>query len=292
MKRIAAAEQTREQLRALLDGRLGTAPDRSSLVLLAPADRGGSLGGRGLRQDWPRALRAGRWRGGGLPQRVPAGPDEDGRGDDGVLRPTGARHARAVCFGDQGEPGRPDASARGSGGRTLRAWAVDPRHRGHLHRRGWPPAALARGGERDHRAAMGGVRGVHQARSVRVPDRLSLRRWDCRAAARWPPARGGDCGLGHRRGWPQGAAASHGRLEGGYRDGAGVEQASALNLLSMYSEYARFSPASRAFTTNALDDCYNQSSIDVAHIDDLPFPRHSLVPVGCSIMMIMIPPGT
>ncbi len=35
MKRIAAAEQTREQLRALLDGRLGTAPDRSSLVLLA-----------------------------------------------------------------------------------------------------------------------------------------------------------------------------------------------------------------------------------------------------------------
>ncbi len=75
-------------------------------------------------------------------------------------------------------------------------WAVDPRHRGHLHRRGWPPAALARGGERDHRAAMGGVRGVHQARSVRVPDRLSLRRWDCRAAARWPPARGGDCGIG------------------------------------------------------------------------------------------------
>ncbi len=110
--------------------------------------------------------------------------------------PAGARHARAVCFGDQGEPGRPDASARGSGGRTLRAWAVDSRHRGHLHRRGWPPAALARGGERDHRAAMGGVRGVHQARSVRVPDRLSLRRWDCRAAARWPPARGGDCGIG------------------------------------------------------------------------------------------------
>ena len=35
MKRIAASEQTREQLRALIDGRLGTAPDRSSLVLLA-----------------------------------------------------------------------------------------------------------------------------------------------------------------------------------------------------------------------------------------------------------------
>ena len=35
MKRISAPEQTREQLRALIEGRLGTAPDRSSLVLLA-----------------------------------------------------------------------------------------------------------------------------------------------------------------------------------------------------------------------------------------------------------------
>src|SRR4051794_20781502 len=35
MKRIAAPERTRERLRALMDGRLGTAPDRSNLVLLA-----------------------------------------------------------------------------------------------------------------------------------------------------------------------------------------------------------------------------------------------------------------
>ena len=35
MKRISASEQTREQLRALVEGRLGTAPERSSLVLLA-----------------------------------------------------------------------------------------------------------------------------------------------------------------------------------------------------------------------------------------------------------------
>jgi transposase-like protein len=35
MKRISAPEQTREQLRALIEGRLGTAPDRSSFVLLA-----------------------------------------------------------------------------------------------------------------------------------------------------------------------------------------------------------------------------------------------------------------
>ena len=35
MKRISASEQTREHLRALIEGRLGTAPSRSSLVLLA-----------------------------------------------------------------------------------------------------------------------------------------------------------------------------------------------------------------------------------------------------------------
>ena len=35
MKRVAAPERTRERLRALMDGRLGTAPDRSNLVLMA-----------------------------------------------------------------------------------------------------------------------------------------------------------------------------------------------------------------------------------------------------------------
>ena len=35
MKRVAAPERTRERLRSLIDGRLGTAPDRSNLVLLA-----------------------------------------------------------------------------------------------------------------------------------------------------------------------------------------------------------------------------------------------------------------
>lgn len=35
IKRIAPAERTREQLRALIEVRLGTAPNRSSLVLLA-----------------------------------------------------------------------------------------------------------------------------------------------------------------------------------------------------------------------------------------------------------------
>jgi hypothetical protein len=35
MKRVSAPERTRERLRAIIDGQLGTAPERSSLVLLA-----------------------------------------------------------------------------------------------------------------------------------------------------------------------------------------------------------------------------------------------------------------
>jgi hypothetical protein len=35
MQRVSAPHRTRERLRALINGRLGTAPDRSSLVLLA-----------------------------------------------------------------------------------------------------------------------------------------------------------------------------------------------------------------------------------------------------------------
>ncbi len=50
----------------------------------------------------------------------------------------------------------PHPGARGSGGRALRARAIDARHRGRLHRRAGPKAFVARGGERDHRAAVGG----------------------------------------------------------------------------------------------------------------------------------------
>ena len=44
----------------------------------------------------------------------------------------------------------PHPGARGSGGRALRARAIDARHRGRLHRRAGPKASVARGGERDH----------------------------------------------------------------------------------------------------------------------------------------------
>jgi hypothetical protein len=82
MKRISAPEQTREHLRALIEGRLGTAPDRSSLVLLA---------GRSSRLNRSRALRAGRWRSKGLSEWISAWSDEDGRRNGRILRAARAR---------------------------------------------------------------------------------------------------------------------------------------------------------------------------------------------------------
>ena len=78
MKRAAAPDRTRERLRALMDGRLGTAPDRSNLVLLAAQliveealeaeVRGNEVG----RERYERVLTArGEW----LPERVSDGSD-------------------------------------------------------------------------------------------------------------------------------------------------------------------------------------------------------------------------
>jgi len=79
-----------------------------------------------------------------------------------------ARHARAVRVGDP----RILLVAR----RRSRIWLSNSMHAGcrpvtskmPLGRR---EAAVACGSERDHRTAVGGVRGLQQARSVRVPDR-------------------------------------------------------------------------------------------------------------------------
>src|SRR4051812_46449436 len=81
MKRVAAPDRTRERLRALMDGRLGTAPDRSHLVLLAAqliveealeAEVRDEVG----RERYERAERRGEW----LPERVSDGSDEDSGG--------------------------------------------------------------------------------------------------------------------------------------------------------------------------------------------------------------------
>jgi hypothetical protein len=132
------------------------------------------------------------------------------------------RDAGTLCLGGARGAFRPHPGARGSGGRTLCTRLVDARHPGRLHRRAGPKASVARGGERDYRAAVGGVRGLFQARSFRVCDRLSL----CRRHRRTPPSGaetgGGARRLGHRRRWAQGPGGVDGRFEGKRRDGSGL----------------------------------------------------------------------
>ena len=77
----------------------------------------------------------------------------------------GPRHAGAVRFSRAGGAFGPDAGTRAAGGRALRARPVDAGHRGRVHRRDGPTASVAGGGERDHRKAVGRMRGFLQARS-------------------------------------------------------------------------------------------------------------------------------
>jgi hypothetical protein len=93
MKRVAAPERTRERLRALMDGRLGTAPDRSNLVLLAAqliveealeAEVRDEVG----RERYERAD----GEASGYPERVSGGSDEDSGGRGRVRGAAGSRH--------------------------------------------------------------------------------------------------------------------------------------------------------------------------------------------------------
>ena len=92
MKRVAAPERTRERLRALMDGRLGTAPDRSNLVLLAAqliveealeAEVRDEVGRE--RYERPEGDASG-------PERLPDGSDEDGGGRGRVRGAASSRH--------------------------------------------------------------------------------------------------------------------------------------------------------------------------------------------------------
>src|SRR5215207_4520963 len=135
MKRVAAPERTRERLRALMDGRLGTAPDRSSLVLLAAqliveealeAEVRDEVGREryerteGEASGYRNGYRRGRMKTAECMVKF-AAPQ--------------VRHDRAVCLGHSAKPGGPDRSARRSRGRALRTRDVNARHRRRLHRR-------------------------------------------------------------------------------------------------------------------------------------------------------------
>src|SRR5262245_42604127 len=84
--RLPASQRTREELTALIEGRLSTVSAKDELVKLGDAaDRGGGAGGRSRRRGRARLLRARCAARPGLPQRVPHGTAENGRGSDGIF---------------------------------------------------------------------------------------------------------------------------------------------------------------------------------------------------------------
>ena len=201
MERLSAPARTREELRALMNGELGTAAGRGDLVRLA------------LRLIVEEALE------GEVSDAL--GRERYERGEDGkagyrngyrpgkIKTAEGAMGYSAPQVRDTPEPFVSSVRAALSG-RTrelerlavelLRARPVDARHRGRLHRRDRPAAFVTGGGERDHREAVGRVRGLLQARSLRARGRLPVHRRHRRAAAAGPAARSGSGRLGDRRG--------------------------------------------------------------------------------------------
>ena len=96
MEEISAPERTREELRALMNGDLGTAAGRGDLVRLALRLIVEEALPRGEVADVARTLRARRWEKGRLPQWLSAGQGEDrGRGG-GLFSARRSGHAQAV----------------------------------------------------------------------------------------------------------------------------------------------------------------------------------------------------
>ena len=163
MKRVAAPERTRERLRALMDGRLGTAPDRSNLVLLAAqliveealeAEVRDEVGreryerAEGEASGYRNGYRTGRMKTaeGVVEFAAPQVRDTAEPFVSGIRQNLGVGPARSRTW-------------RSSS--TMRT--VDARHRRRVHGRSRTSAAEPGGRERDHRAAVGRVRGVHDA---------------------------------------------------------------------------------------------------------------------------------
>ena len=213
-----ASERTREELRALIAGRLARSAARAAPLRLATrliveealeAEVEDALGAR--------LLRARAAAGAGYRNGTPRPPEDRRRG----------RRLRRAAGRDRDAPFRSALREGLKGGpRRSRIWrsSCSPagwhaRHRRCLHRWRRPAAAWPGGGQRDRRAAVGGLPGVRDARpraSTTSPICLSTASPSgCgpgRSASRcWRPGATG-------RGTP-GSAASDGRIERGCRDG-------------------------------------------------------------------------
>src|SRR5215216_4634147 len=223
MKRVAAPERTRERLRALMDGRLGTAPDRSNLVLLAAqliveealeAEVRDEVGREryeradGEASGYRNGYRAGRMKTAegvvefAAPQvRDTAEPFVSGIRQNLAGR-TGALEDLAVELYARGLSTRDieDAFTDEAGRRLLSRAAVSE-----ITERLWAEyEAFTTRDLGEHRIVYLFVDGIAER----------LRAGQARRA--------GSGGLGHRRGRAQGPAAPDGGIEGGYRDGSGL----------------------------------------------------------------------
>ena len=223
MERIPASERTRENLKALMRGRSEIADGRSELVRLAAR----LIIEEALEGEARDALGRDYYARGAAPGAGYRNGYRTGR----VKRAEGAIEYSAPQIADRSEPFR-SRLREIVGGRTeaLEALAVEMYARGlstrdieaAVHRRDRQATAEPHRSQRDHRAAVGGVRGVCQPRSVGVRGPLPVRRRHCRAAAPGPAARGGAGGLGHPGRRQEGAAASGAGHQGGHGELQGV----------------------------------------------------------------------
>ena len=143
MKRLSAPDRTREELRALISGDLGTATGRSDLVRLAlrlivEEALEGEVADAVGRERYERAEGAAAgYRNGYRPGKIKTA---EGMVEYAApqVQDTPEPFVSAIR-----PPWRPDRGAGAAGGRALCARAVDARHRGCLHRRGRPAAVVA-----------------------------------------------------------------------------------------------------------------------------------------------------
>jgi putative transposase len=187
-KRIAATEKTRERLRALIDGRLGTGADRSDLVRMAvqliveevlEGEARDKLGPRAGRCGYRNGYRRGRMKTAegtvefSAPQlRETVEPFVSGVRENLAGRTEALEDLAVELF------------ARGLSTRDIEAAFTDADGRRLVSR-----AAVS---EITERLWVGGIRGLHAPRPVGVRHRLPVCRWHCRAAAGWLPARASD----------------------------------------------------------------------------------------------------
>jgi hypothetical protein len=233
MERISASERTREELRALIDGRLGSAASRSDLVRAGgPADRGGGAGRRGEpgRAGAGATTSAAAKAGQGLPERrIGAGRLKTA---EGMIPSTTPRRS------SRDTPGalsfrRSARRCQGSHGGARRTWRwscyarglVGARHRGRVHRgrRAGGCCSRAAGSRGDRRAAVGRVSRPSARRDLSASTEIAYLFVDGIAERL---RAGADRG---RRCWRPGASATDGKqgpawasdggVEGGHRDG-------------------------------------------------------------------------